>query len=253
VKTETQRIVDSYRQACIDRPGGYSSAAHCFTREDVVQQTYEVLLLFRKAFLRAGWDADALPQKRVLEIGSAWGLRLQQLLGFNMNPDNLFGVDLQQSYVEEARRNNPAMHYEVMSATDLAYADDSFDASFAVMSLSAMIDPAVINRSLAEMCRVSRNFVLVIDNFDPTYENAAGGATFFKGVERSRIEELSRRPDVRRVLPLGSFWTTSRAAWKLAALLSRVRLGSIAYALAVRLLAPHSHRGYFVELSPRST
>ena len=253
MKTETERIVEAYRQACIDRPGGYSSSAHCFTREDVIQQTYEILLLFRKAFIRAGWDADGLARKHLLEVGCAWGLRLPQLLGFNMRPDNLYGVDLQEPYIEEARRNNPAIHYDVMSATELAFSDDSFDASFAVMSLSAMIDPGVIERSLAEMCRVSREFMLIVDNFEPSYENAARGATFFKGVEPSVVEGLARRPDVKQVLRLGSFWTTSRVAWKLASALSRVGLGSMAYAFAVRLLAPHSHRGYFVELVPRST
>jgi ubiquinone/menaquinone biosynthesis C-methylase UbiE len=248
----TERIVEAYRRACIDRPGGYSSAGHSFTREDVVLQMYEVLLLFRKAFIKAGWDSDALAEKRLLEVGCAWGLRLQQLLGFNTRPDNLYGIDLQDSYIAEARRNHPGIHYAVMSATEMSYADGTFDASFAVMALSAMIEPAIIDASLAEMCRVSRRFVLVIDNFEPSYQNTAEGATFFKGVERGRVEKLASRHDVRAVTVLGSFWTTRRTAWRLVSALSRVGLGSLAYALVVRLLAPHSHRAYLVELEGRS-
>ena len=245
-----ERILEAYRKACLEDPSGYSPANHCLTREDVILQMYEVALLFRRAFARVGWDATALEHKRLLEVGCGWGLRLQQVLGFNTRPQNLVGIDLQPSWIERARSTNPAIRWDVMSATNLSFTDRSFDASFAVMALSAMIDPEVARAALGEMCRVSREFIVIVDNFEPSYENRARGAVYFRGVEPEIVEGLSSLDEVAGVERLGSFWTTRRWAWRLAAALTRVGLSSIAYAFAVRLLAPHSHRGYLVRLRP---
>jgi hypothetical protein len=246
----TRQSVEAYRTACLADPAAYSPVNHTFAREDVILLTYEALLLFRQAFLAAGWGPQAMAEKRVLEVGCAWGLRLQQLLGFNLRAENLHGVDLQPSWIEQARATNPNVHWATMSATALSYPDHSFDAAFAVMALSAMLDPAVIDDALAEMCRVSREFLLIVDNFEPGHTDQGRGAVFLRGVDPARIERLARRSDVACVRRLGSFWTTRRWAWKLAARLERLGLGSIAYAVAVRLLAPHSHRGYLVRLRP---
>ena len=247
----SERIRRAYRTACLEDPAGYSPANHDFTREDVIQQMTEVMLLVRKAFAAAGWDARSLEHKTLLEVGSAWGLRLNQLLGFNLRPEHLCGIDLQAEWIERARTLNPAIRWEVMSATDLTFPDRAFDASLAVMALSAMIDPEVIRSALGEMCRVSRAFVLVIDNFEPAYENRRNDVLYFKGVDAALVEALASRPDVADVIRLGSFWTTRRTAWKLAAFLERAGLGAIAYALAVRWFAPHSHRGYLIRLARR--
>lgn len=244
------RIVEAYGTACLDDPAAYSPVNHTFARADVVLLSHEVMLLFGKAFAAAGWDPATINGKRLLEVGCAWGMRLQQLLGFNLRPQDLHGIDLQPRWIEHAQATNPAMHWDVMSATSLRHEDRSFDASFAVMALSAMLDPTVIDAALAEMCRVSREFVLIVDNFDPAYENRGRGAVFLKGVDPARIERLAQRPDVADVRLLGKLWTTRPWAWRLAAFLERVGLGSVAYAVAVRMLAPHSHRGYLVRLRP---
>jgi hypothetical protein len=244
-------ILEAYRKACLEDPAGYSPSNHCFTREDVVLQMYEIVLLFRRAFALVGWDAAALEHKQLLEVGCGWGLRLQQVQGFNTRPENLTGIDLQAAWIERARAANPAIRWDVMSATSLSFADRSFDASFAVMSLSAMIDPEVVREALGEMCRVSREFIVVVDNFEPSYENRAHGATYFRGVDRALVTELLLRDDVSGVERLGSFWTTRRWAWRLAGALARFGLSSISYAFAVRLLAPHSHCGFLVRLRPK--
>jgi ubiquinone/menaquinone biosynthesis C-methylase UbiE len=242
------RIVEAYGTACLEDPAAYSPVNHTFARADVALLSCEVMLLFGKAFAAAGWDPETINGKRLLEVGCAWGLRLQQLLGFNLRPQNLYGIDLQAKWIEHARTTNPAIHWDVMSATSLSHPDRSFDAAFAVMALSAMLDPAVVDAALAEMCRVSREFVLVVDNFDPAYENRGRGAVFLKGIDAAHIERLAQRSDVAEVRLLGKLWTTRPWAWRLAARLERIGLGSVAYAVAVRMLAPHSHRCYLVRL-----
>jgi hypothetical protein len=113
-----------------------------------------------------------------------------------------------------------------------------------------MLEPAVVDDALSEMCRVSREFVLIIDNFRRGYEDARGGAVFLRGVDPGRIVALAGRPDVAEVRELGSFWSTNRLAWKAHAALQRIA-PSIAYAAAIRLPGRHSHRAYLVRLRPK--
>lgn len=245
----SERTVAAYRAAHLSNDGGYSARTHSFMREDVVLHMYEIALLLRTAFVALGWSEPDLARKRVLEVGSAWGFRLNQLLGFPFDPGHLCGIDLIPEYVEAARRLNPAIRFETMSATALEFEPRAFDLSLAVMALSAMPDDDVVSAALAEMCRVSREALLLIDNFEPAFTDARRDVVYFRGVDPSHVERLRSRADVASVTRIGSFWTTSRAAWRLHGLLRRVA-PSVAYALAIRLLGRHSHRAYLVRLRP---
>jgi ubiquinone/menaquinone biosynthesis C-methylase UbiE len=242
-------IVEAYEKALLLGEGGYLPATHSFMREDVILQMAEYMQLFRKAFLAGGWKNTDLRDKRVLEIGCAWGLRLVQLLGFDFQPANMYGIDLLQPYINYAKSNNPLVNYEVMSATAMSFEDRFFDFSFACVSLSAMFDGEVIDSALAEMCRVSKDFVLVIDNFEPSYEDRRNGVLCFKGVDQTHLEKLNRRADVASVTQIGSFWTTSKTSWIMYRALKKIKLESIAYAVAIRMLARHSHKAFLVKMS----
>ncbi|HEU4698110.1 MAG TPA: class I SAM-dependent methyltransferase [Gemmatimonadales bacterium] len=243
------RTIAAYRAAHLGDAGGYSATTHSFMREDVVLHMYEIMLLFRRAFTSLGWTPAAVGEKRLLEVGCAWGLRLAQLLGFGFAPEHLHGLDLLEPYITEARRRHPAMRFEVGSATAMTAAAGAYDVSCAVMTLSAMLDPATIDAALAEMCRVSREGVIIVDSFDPRQEDERHGAVYFRGVAPAHLERLRARPDVADIVLLGSFWTSSRLVWRLHGLLRRLA-PSLAYAVAVRWLAPHSHRGYLIRLRP---
>ncbi|MDE2238007.1 MAG: class I SAM-dependent methyltransferase, partial [Elusimicrobia bacterium] len=190
-----RRVGDGYRQALL-RTGFYTSRAHSLLREDCVLHMYEIMDAARRIFVRLGWDAARIERASVLEVGCAWGLRLNQMPGFGLRPENMHGIDLLEEYIAEARKSNPGISYEVMSGTDLKFGDGAFDFSMAVMSLSAMIDGRLIDQVLAEMCRVSREFVLVCDNFDPNYRNLRNGKTVLKGVSTRHVEKLRSRDDV---------------------------------------------------------
>jgi len=56
-------------------------------------------------------------------------------------------------FIEAARQLHPTMSFEVMSARKMTYPDNRFDGSIAVMALSAMLDTAVVDDALSEMCR----------------------------------------------------------------------------------------------------
>jgi ubiquinone/menaquinone biosynthesis C-methylase UbiE len=240
------KIIEAYQQVHLSCKDGYSPVNHSFLREDVLLQMHEYMLLFRKAFLAIGWDSTDLQGKRVLDVGCAWGLRLNQLLGFNFQPQNMYGIDLLEPYIQQARRFNTSVNYEVMSATEMRYNDRYFDFSFACVALSAMLNEEIIDRALSEMCRVSKDFVLIIDNFDPSYEDHRDGILYFKGVDQRQIEKLTSRSDIASATKIGSFWTTGRMAWRVYSLLKKFQLESIAYSVAIGMLAKHSHKAFLI-------
>jgi ubiquinone/menaquinone biosynthesis C-methylase UbiE len=240
------KIIEAYQKVHLSRMNGYSPVNHSFLREDVLLQMYEYMVVFRKAFLAVGWNNTDLQKKRVLEVGCAWGLRLNQLVGFNFQPENMYGIDLLEPYIEEAKSFNTSINYEVMSATQMRYDDRYFDFSFACVALSAMLDEEIIDQALSEMCRVSKDFVLIIDNFDSSHEDQRDGILYFKGVDQKRIEKLTSRSDIASVTEIGSFWGTSAAAWRMYGLLKKLKLESIAYSVAIRMLSKHSHKAFLI-------
>lgn len=241
--------INRYQQAHFSDENGYQPYNHNFLREDVVLQMYEYIQIFRKSFSQMGWGNQDMSSKKVLEIGSAWGLRLSQLLGFNFNPGNLFGIDIQEEYIRQARQLNPLITFEVMSATEIKYPDKHFDCSFACVTMQAMMDDTVIAQSLSEMCRVSREFILLVDIFDPKYFCQRNGSVYLKGVDIKHIKNLEMADAVDQVNLVGSFWTTSNTSWRIFRLLSRIGFSTVSsYTLAINLLAKHSHQAYLVKL-----
>jgi ubiquinone/menaquinone biosynthesis C-methylase UbiE len=238
-----------YQQAHFSDGAGYQLHNHNFSREDVILQMYEYMQIFRKSFSLVGWNSRDLSSKKILEIGTAWGLRLNQLLGFNLSPANMFGIDIQEEYIQQARQLNPSMTFEVMSATEIQYPDKHFDCSFACVAMQAMMDDAIITQSLSEMCRVSREFILVVDIFDPKYSDERNGTVYLKGVDIKHIEELAGTEVVDKVNLVGSFWTTSTAAWRIFRFLSKIGFSTIfSYALAINHLTKHSHKAFLIKL-----
>ncbi len=180
IELEVRDCIDRYQHAHFSDDEGYQPSNHNLMREDIILQMYEYALLFQKSFSLAGWNKKNIPSKRVLEVGCAWGLRLNQLLGFNFTPENLVGIDLQKEYLEKAKLINPLINYEIMSATDINFPDKTFDCSLACVVLQAMIDDLIIDRSLSEMCRVSKEFILIIDIFDKKYSAQRNGSIYLK-------------------------------------------------------------------------
>ncbi len=241
--------INRYHQAHFSDENGYQPNNHNFAREDVILQMYEYVQVFRKAFLMAGWSNKDISSKKVLEIGSAWGLRLNQLLGFNLRPINLFGIDIQEEYIRQARQLNPFISFEVMSATEINYPDKYFDCSFVCVALQAMMDDTVITQSLSEMCRVSREFILIVDIFDPKYSCQRNGAMYLKGIDLKHIKDLEDVDTVEQVNLIGSFWSTNKLSWLVYRLLNKIGFPTLmSYVFSVVLFPKHSHKAYFVKL-----
>ncbi len=106
-----------------------------------------------------------LPAGKVLEVGCNIGLQLRMLERVNPGIE-LHGLEPQEYAVAKARELAPNMHFHQGTAFALPFPDHAFDL---VMTHGVLIHihPDDLARAMAEICRVSRRFVLAHEYFAP--------------------------------------------------------------------------------------
>ena len=88
--------------------------------------------------------------KSILDIGTGTGLFAEK---FSERGINVAGVDVNPSYIEEAKKYLPDAEFKVASAENLPFGDSSFDAVFFGVVLHEVDD---FNKTLAEANRVCK-------------------------------------------------------------------------------------------------
>jgi ubiquinone/menaquinone biosynthesis C-methylase UbiE len=95
-----------------------------------------------------------LRDQRILDVGCAGGKTLLGLLTYDARPENLFGVDLLEDRVEEARALAPQLHFERADARSLPFDDAAFDLVLAFTLFSSIGSHEIRSEVAAEMLRV---------------------------------------------------------------------------------------------------
>jgi len=93
---------------------------------------------------------------RVLEVGCGRGERLADLLRWGAQAGDLFGVDMMPAFLEEARKNHPALGFSLADASRLPFPDASFDAVMQFTLFSSILDERLRRAIATEMLRVAR-------------------------------------------------------------------------------------------------
>jgi ubiquinone/menaquinone biosynthesis C-methylase UbiE len=132
----------------------------------------------------------------VLDFGCAWGRVAFQLqkLGYNVT-----GFDLNKKAVDAAREssklseiNGGKVKFDTANATDLPYADESFDACIVQAFLTTIISPSDRIKALSEAYRVlKKNGILYLADFGLNWKNL-------------HYREMYRR-DYLKTMELGTF------------------------------------------------
>jgi ubiquinone/menaquinone biosynthesis C-methylase UbiE len=133
------------------------------------------------------WIKPHPQSARVLDIGCGDGDSLWILLRLGFEPANLFGVDIQEDKIAEARATNSLVNFACADATSLSYESETFDLAMESMMFLQLTDDDIARRIVAEMIRVTRpgGILLVSD-----WRYSKPGSQEFKGVSTRRIADL---------------------------------------------------------------
>ncbi|MBN8871187.1 MAG: methyltransferase domain-containing protein [Solirubrobacterales bacterium] len=103
---------------------------------------------------RTAWVKELLGSGTVLDVGCGTGVLAGRLAaaGFDVT-----GVDPSAGMLAEARRQVSGAEFVEGSGTDLPFEDGSFDLTLCVAVMHHVADPADVERTLAEMVRVTRS------------------------------------------------------------------------------------------------
>jgi SAM-dependent methyltransferase len=91
---------------------------------------------------------------RILDLGCGPGSTLRLLLEYGADPDLLFGIDLMEDHIQEARALSPNMHFSCGSATQLPYPDASFDLVLQFLLFTSVLSEAAKRQIAKEISRV---------------------------------------------------------------------------------------------------
>lgn len=117
---------------------------------------YTLLQLERALLSALGPDElQALPSRRILEVGCGTGFWLRQLVQWGARPEHVVGIDLVADRLTQARRSSaPGTALALASAADLPFRDASFDLVLQATVFTSILDDRIRRAAAAEMRRV---------------------------------------------------------------------------------------------------
>jgi demethylmenaquinone methyltransferase/2-methoxy-6-polyprenyl-1,4-benzoquinol methylase len=113
----------------------------------------------------SGWQVIQEKDSSVLDVATGTG---QQALAFAKLGCDVTGVDLTESMLEIARKNNKAgrVKFEAADATHLRFDENRFDVSCISFALHDM-PPKIREKVLQEMARVTKpNGIIIVVDYD---------------------------------------------------------------------------------------
>lgn len=124
---------------------------------------------------------------KVLDVGCGKGASLMSLLRMGFAPSNLYGVDIRPDQIAFTRNQFPMSRIQCDDASQLKFADNTFDISHASAMFLQVPDEALSARIASEMIRVTKTsgHILISD-----WRYSKPGSSEFKAVDKKRIARL---------------------------------------------------------------
>ena len=129
----------------------------------------------------------SLNGRKVLDVGCGRGRMLRWLLEFGADPSLIYGLDLVDIHLAEARHRSPHLSIVRGNAAELPFGSSSFDLVHQATVFSSVLDPLMKRTIASEMLRVlkSDGFILWYDFFADNPRNPD-----VRGVSRKEIHDL---------------------------------------------------------------
>lgn len=148
----------------------------------IVQERQRKILGFLK---QKGFES--LGDKVILDVGCGNGGWMRDFAQWGAKPESLFGVDLLEERIEEARRLSPNMSFTCASAEKLGFRNGTFDLVIVSTCFTSIFDNAMKGGIAKEILRVLKKDGLVLW-YDFRYNNPWNPDV--KGIKKPEIIEL---------------------------------------------------------------
>lgn len=134
----------------------------------------------------------------ILEVGCGFGRNIKYLIDNNYPAEKITGIDISSQMIKQAKKfiNNKKVSLVVGECNNLPFKDNSFDMVL-IHGVFMHIKPEVIDESIKEVIRVSKKYIIQVEqNFD------GNEFTFIHAYEklykknRVKIIELKKRNDL---------------------------------------------------------
>jgi ubiquinone/menaquinone biosynthesis C-methylase UbiE len=123
----------------------------------------------------------------ILDVGCGGGGSLLNFLRFGFIPSQLYGIDILEERILEARYKYPNINWISGDAINMRFADNTFDLVFESTMFVQITDDDLAKRIASEMLRVTKcgGYILLIDwRYSKPWEAA------YRGLSIRRIKEL---------------------------------------------------------------
>lgn len=123
---------------------------------------------------------------KILDTGCGAGFSLLRLLSYGLEPENLYGIDIEAGRIARGRRRFPALQLSHGDAGAMNFASDSFDLAMESTMFVQLTDEPMAQAIASEMLRVVRpgGYVLLTD------WRYSFGQPGYRAVSRARIRRL---------------------------------------------------------------
>lgn len=142
----------------------------------------------RAKFLRLFLATLDVAGRRVLELGCGPGGNLRELV--RRGPASLVGIDISASMLDLARQTLEGRSVE-LKKTDghrLPLEDRSIDLAYTVTVLQHNVDPAGLTRVIAELCRVTAERIVIMEDTGTTLTASEGTTGIARPIDAYRTE-----------------------------------------------------------------
>lgn len=156
-RTEENRILDAYAQRQLVVPRERYSLFNIANLLRAQEIDRCVLGLLRRH------GRTSLESHKILEIGCGSGHWLRKLIEWGARPQNLFGIDLIEGRIAEARHLlPPGVMLECANAAELRFPDEAFDMVCQFTVFTSILDPGLRRRIASEMLRVLKRKGIIV-------------------------------------------------------------------------------------------
>ncbi len=176
---EWHRLESAYARRSDSSRYSLSNRAYALMAEEREKKVLQLL---------ADRGYGSLDSATVLDIGCGTGTWLRDFARWGARPENICGVDLLPGRIDQARKFSPVgVTLKCQDATDLQFADASFDLVLQSTVFTSILDPTMKQLLAREMLRLLKSDGLILW-YDFHVNNPWNGDV--KGVPKSEIRSL---------------------------------------------------------------